>query len=193
MELDKLELSQNTSPMASDAPASNITGTPETPAPPSLLKANGPFDALPRPEKTPAPFVLLDSIHEYGPERLTAVRRFNRAPIWQGLESMAQAAALHQRILTNFTRHAFLLSYDTCYFPKNPVFDGQARITARLSGQSRDAAEYETTLTFSDLPLLQARLHIGLTPYGPRFRADVLTTRYKELFTCLLNKNNTSC
>lgn len=149
------------------------------------------MDALPGREKTPSPFVLLDAVRECMPTRLIAVRRFERAPLWQGLECLAQAAALHQRVLANFERHAFLLSYDECCFPEDTVLDGQARVTVELLGQSRDAAGYEAVLEFPD-NAFHARLHIGLTSYDARFQADTLTARYKELFTCLLHKSNVS-
>lgn len=148
----------------------------------------GIVDALPEREKTPSPFVLLDAVCECAPTRLIAVKHFERAPLWQGLECVAQAAALHQRVLANFERHAFLLSYDECCFPEKPVLDGQARVTVELSGQSRDAAGYEAVLEFPD-NAFHARLHIGLTSYDAHFQADILTARYKELFSCLLHKS----
>ena len=149
------------------------------------------FPGLPTREETPSPFVRLDKVDECAPTHLAAQRRFTRAPLWQGLECMAQAAALHQRALADFERHAFLLSYDDCLFPEESVLDGPALVTVTLSGGSRDAAEYEAVLEFPDRAL-RARLHIGLAPYGAHFRADLLSARYKELFACLLNKKTGS-
>ena len=71
-------------------------------------------DALPG--DAPRPFVLLDGVSAAEPDHLTAWRRFGSAPMWQGLEAAAQAAALHQRFLAGFSCHAFLLSVDECRF-----------------------------------------------------------------------------
>ena len=100
-------------------------------------------DALP--EDVPLPFVLLDAVEEAGPERLVALRRFAASPVWQGLEAAAQAAALHQRFLAGFARHAFLLSVDACRFPEGAL-DGPYRIRASLLGQSSRAASYRVEL-----------------------------------------------
>ena len=100
-------------------------------------------DALP--EDVPLPFVLLDAVEEAGPERLVALRRFAASPVWQALEAAAQAAALHQRFLAGFARHAFLLSVDACRFPADAP-DGPYRIRASLLGQSSRAASYRVEL-----------------------------------------------
>ena len=82
---------------------------PHAPCSPTIsLHTPGVTDALIEQAAIPSPFTLLDAILEYEPARLAAARRFKRAPLWHGLESMAQAAAMHQRALTDFTRHAFL-------------------------------------------------------------------------------------
>ena len=65
---------------------------------------------LPDPEDLPPRFVLLDRILELGEEDTRAVRRFAEAPLWQGVEALAQLAALHQRWRRNFGQQAFLLS-----------------------------------------------------------------------------------
>ncbi len=65
---------------------------------------------LPDPEELPPRFVLLDRILKMGEEDIRAVRRFAEAPLWQGVEALAQLAALHQRWRRNFGQQAFLLS-----------------------------------------------------------------------------------
>ena len=155
------------------------------------LHTPGVTDALIEQAAVPSPFTLLDAILEYEPARLAAARRFKRAPLWHGLESMAQAAAMHQRALTDFTRHAFLLSYDICRFTENRPLHGLARIAVALCGQSRNAARYDALLTL-EAHALCACLHIGLMPYDARFQEEILRLRYKEAFTCLLNARSTS-
>ena len=135
------------------------------------------------PALTPQPFVLLDAVTAWDADHLVALRRFKDASAWEGLESMAQAAALHQRRLHDFGRHAFLLSFDECPIPESPL-DGEGQITVVLNGHTRDAAAYEATLACGTL-CLRAFLSIGLADFGGRFQADTLRTRYRELFQCL--------
>ena len=73
------------------------------------------------PGDAPRPFVLLDAVSAAEPDHLTAWRRFGSAPMWQGLEAAAQAAALHQRFLAGFSCHVFLLSVDECRFPTDAL------------------------------------------------------------------------
>lgn len=96
-------------------------------------------DALP--ENVPRPFVLLDAVGAAEPDHLIAWRRFESAPMWQGLEAAAQAAALHQRFLAGFSCHAFLLSVDECRFPTDAL-NGLTAFRAVLLGQSLRAATY---------------------------------------------------
>lgn len=62
------------------------------------------------PEHVPTPFVLLDHVRMHTPQCWAATRAFQLAPLWQGVEAMAQLAALHLRYQVQFQRHAFLLS-----------------------------------------------------------------------------------
>ena len=120
-------------------------------------------DALPG--DAPRPFVLLDGVSAAEPDHLTAWRRFGSAPMWQGLEAAAQAAALHQRFLAGFSCHAFLLSVDECRFPTDAL-DGLMVFRAVLLGRS-------------------VSLGIGLAPYDDTFRRDMLEPRYRRLFQWL--------
>lgn len=162
------------------------------------------------PGNVPQPFVLLDAVSAAGPDRLTALRRFDSSPAWQGLEAAAQAAALHQRFLAGFSCHAFLLSVDECRFPGDAL-DGLLEIHAVLLGQSLRAATYrvdvyrlgfrslwemgnaakadevfsETEREEGDVPTWSVSLGIGLAPYDDTFRRDMLEPRYRRLFQWL--------
>lgn len=80
-----------------------------TPAPSPATTA--PHTGLP--EHVPTPFVLLDHVHMHTSQCWTATRAFQLTPLWQGVEAMAQLAALHLRHQVQFQRHAFLLSLAT--------------------------------------------------------------------------------
>lgn len=137
------------------------------------------------PSDIPQPFILLDAVTEWSPARLIGVRRFANAPAWQGLECMAQAAALHQRVLAGFSRHAFLLGCEECLFEGDSPLAGLARVTVTLTGQASGSALYAAELAPERGPALRARLAIGLAPYGERFDAATLTQAYKERFAWL--------
>ena len=162
------------------------------------------------PGNVPQPFVLLDAVSAAGPDRLTALRRFDSAPVWQGLEAAAQAAALHQRFLAGFSCHAFLLSVDACCFPGS-VLDGVLELRAVLLGRSLRAAAYqvdiypmcpssllegsavksgeglsETGRKEEAAPAWSVSLGIGLAPYDETFKRDLLEPRYRRLIQCLM-------
>ena len=75
-------------------------------------------DALP--ENVPRPFVLLDAVGAAEPDHLIAWRRFESAPMWQGLEAAAQAAALHQRFLAGFRAMPFCCRWMNADSPQMP-------------------------------------------------------------------------
>lgn len=141
------------------------------------------------PAETPRPFVLLDSLDRFDSQTLEATRRFRGAPLWQGLEALAQAAALHQRLSCDFSRHAFLLGVEECLFGAagDEPLDGAATLRVALSGAARSAASYAAALLLDGRPRLQASLSIGLVDYDTRFDAAALSRRYRELFQCLTN------
>lgn len=149
------------------------------------------------PADVPRPFVLLDAVSSADAEGLTAWRRFDAAPFWQGMEAAAQAAALHQRFLSGFSRHAFLLSVDECPLPEGPLC-GRVEIRVALLGGSLSAAAYRVDLMppgpafpggggAGAVPsaALTLFLSIGLTPYDATFKRDALESRYRRLFQWL--------
>ena len=167
------------------------------------------------PKETPGRFLLLDRLDSCGETGATARRAFTAAPPWQGLEAMAQLAALHARWTADFKLHAFLLTVEECTWPDHvPAADmrpdmrpgmprltpggtlhGTLRIGACLLAESDRAATYATSITplpaFSDAalapapPCLAATLTIGRTAYDTRFNGDTLTARYRETFAWL--------
>lgn len=147
------------------------------------------------PENTPARFLLLDRVDHCDGAGATARRAFTNAPAWQGLEAMAQLAALHARWSCGFARHAFLLTVDECIWPSAGALHGAQYIRADLLAESDRAATYATSIT--PLPAapgadttatpahMSATLTIGRTDYDTRFNGDVLAARYQETFAWL--------
>ncbi|MGJ3524342.1 hypothetical protein ACR4XJ_15095 [Nitratidesulfovibrio sp. D1] len=147
------------------------------------------------PGKTPARFLLLDRVDRCDATQATACRAFASAPPWQGLEAMAQLAALHARRASGFVLHAFLLTVQECNWPFADALHGTLRIRAKLLAESDRAATYATAITpipqASDAdaapvpPCMAATLIIGRTAYDTRFNGDVLAARYREIFAWL--------
>ena len=142
--------------------------------------APGSFAGIPR------PFCLLDAVLFWDRDRLWAERRFEGAPVWQAAEAAAQACALHQRVLSDFGRHAFLLSVQR--FPLKPDrLEGLFAIHAKVLGQSGMSASYGVRLACGPA-VLEGRLAIGLAPYGERFQETRLVPHFKERWQCLSKK-----
>ena len=137
------------------------------------------------PGSIPDPFCLLDAVRAWDREEIEAERSFRASPAWQALEAAAQACALHQRALADFTRHAFLLSIQR--FPLEPArLEGRYAIAGRVLGQSGQSALYRVRLApLSADPsalqcCLEGQIAIGLASYGERFRQDRLEARFRE-------------
>jgi len=167
------------------------------------------------PKETPARFLLLDRVDSCDETGATALRAFTAAPPWQGLEAMAQLAALHARWTADFALHAFLLTVEECTWPNRPpaadvphgmpndtsdhtpggTLHGILHIGACLLAQSDRAATYATAITplpplsggtsTSASPRMTATLTIGRAAYDTRFNGDTLTARYRETFAWL--------
>ncbi|MDM8216704.1 hypothetical protein QUW15_11180 [Desulfovibrio piger] len=131
--------------------------------------------------EAPVPFALLDGIAHVTGTDLVGWRHFSEQPFWLALEAAAQAAALHQRWLTDFDAHAFLLSLGTCRWSEQPL-TGRMELRARLLGQTAGAAAYDVQLSLPDTLALSLPVHVGLRPYDDTFRRDKLQERYRALF-----------
>lgn len=167
------------------------------------------------PKEPPARFLLLDRVDSCDETGATALRAFIAAPAWQGLEAMAQLAALHARWTADFALHAFLLTVEECTWPNRPpaadvphgmpndtsdhtpggTLHGILHIGACLLAQSDRAATYATAITplpsssgadsAPAPPCMAATLTIGRTAYDTRFNGETLTARYREIFAWL--------
>lgn len=140
--------------------------------------SHAPVDVV---REAPAPFVLLDGVAQVTEKELVGWRNFSEQPFWLALEAAAQAAALHQRWLTDFGAHAFLLSLGACRWPSHTL-TSRMELRARLLGQTAGAAAYDVQLSLPDSPALSLPVHVGLMPYDDTFRRDKLQERYRALF-----------
>jgi hypothetical protein len=133
-------------------------------------------------------FQLITGITLVARHRIQAVAALEQAPVYAGLEVMAQLAALHVRHSMAFERHAFLLKIERCDLPAGDTLDGALYLTADGVGQSSRTFAYRVATEESKGPPLQADLLIGTRTYDRQFKRDLLKTRYRELFDTLIRR-----
>lgn len=145
---------------------------------------------LPDPRTVPPGFVFLDRLDVLEKEHGSALRRFIDAPLWEGVEALAQLASLHQRWSRDFAREAFLLSVQSLEATVSldeAVLIGECRLDAVLLVRTEGAAQYTTLLreAAGGDPMLRMVLHIGVRAFQDAARATLLRRRYREIFQCL--------
>jgi hypothetical protein len=136
-------------------------------------------------------FVLVDEIIDFGTETIKGTKHFSDAPIYLGIESLAQLGALHIRFLTGFERHAFLLKINHFTMPEKPVLNHRYFLEGRRIHRSGRAFSY----------LLQARKGSSIRFYGEflfatvgydrSFNKEILQNHYKKVFLCLQSGSKT--
>ena len=89
----------------------------------------------------PSSFLLLTHIAAWDAKSITAEANLTDAPAWLLFEACAQASAMHQRLVTDFRDHAFLLSAGSVPLD-TPAVSGTCHIACRLEGCSDRAAIY---------------------------------------------------
>lgn len=131
-------------------------------------------------------FRLVRRICGISPQHIRGEAQFVQAPVYAGLEAMAQLAALHVRHRLSFERHAFLLKVRQCKLPETAALKGRFLLSCYLRGKSTDAFIYDTAARGADQVLLQGSLLIGTQAYDGRFRRDRLKVHYQETFADLM-------
>lgn len=128
-----------------------------------------------------AHFRLIARITQISSKGIRAEANFDQAPVYAGLEAMAQLAALHVRQLIQFERHAFLLKIHHCRMPAVNVLAGRAGIEAGLRSQSSDAFIYDVVVRGLHGADFNSALLIGTRDYDDRFQKDILKAHYQAL------------
>lgn len=134
-----------------------------------------------------AGFCLVQRISEVSDRRIRGETTFNKAPLYAGLEAMAQLGALDVRRRIDFGGHAFLLKIIRCRWPSARDLDGCFALQAIPGSQSLRAFVYRTrALGPGDLEL-EAELMFGTVDYDHQFQEEHLQSHYRKLFACLQN------
>ncbi len=139
-------------------------------------------------------FVLLDEICEAGPEAMTARKRFDNAPLYLGIEALAQLGAFHVRTLVDFEKHAFLLAVRRCSLPAVHWLSGAFRLDARLTSRSSSAFSYDLFAAGENGAEMEGEFLFALCEYDSAgLDGNILRAHYKRVFSCLRNGSKTNC
>lgn len=118
---------------------------------------------------------------------MTGQASFDRAPVYAGLEAMAQLAALDVRQKLDFSAHAFLLGIRWCRLPAVRQLDGSFAIGVTPLSHSGQAFAYGTRARGPAGLTLEADLLIGTMAYDGHFQEQQLQSYYRKRWSCLLN------
>jgi len=132
-------------------------------------------------------FRLIQGISHVSEGEIVGRTRLDKAPLYTGLEAMAQLAALDVRRRIDFSAHAFLLKVARCRWPGAETLDGLFRLEARAGSRSLRAFIYRTRAVGPAGLDIEAEMMFGIVDYGKDFQEQHLRHHYRELFTCLCN------
>lgn len=131
-------------------------------------------------------FVLLDEISHAGPDSIKGSRRFESAPLYLGIESLAQLGAYHVRFLCGFRKHAFLLGVKRCELPSQTELTGSWTLAGKLVSRSSSAFSYELIGTGPGQARFRGEFLFATAEYNSDvLREDILKVHYEKVFSCL--------
>ena len=136
-------------------------------------------------------FILLDAITSVDPTEIRAIRTFENAHAYLGIETLAQAGAFHLRWLTGFERHIFLLKVGACNIPSDPL-NGEMRIAGKLLSRSDSAFRCMLRGECGDAAVIQGDFFFGAADYDTRFNKELIRSHYEKTMACLLKDTNQS-
>jgi hypothetical protein len=132
-------------------------------------------------------FVLIDKITETEERHIIGAKNFVAAPVYLGVESLAQLGAYHVRFLTRFERHAFLLKITCCKISAEESIDGQYLLYGTLANRSDAAFAYKVEAKKGDETHIEGDFLYGTVDYSTFFKKEILQNHYREVFSCLKN------
>jgi hypothetical protein len=128
---------------------------------------------------------MLDRVLEVGVSNITGSRIFSNAPIYLGLESLAQLGAYHVRYLTGFTRHVFLIKIANCCLPPEKVLEGEYVLSGDLISQSDASFCYRLEAEKEGKILMEGEFIFSSIDYDHNFKKETLYRHYAGVFSCL--------
>ncbi|NTW17379.1 MAG: hypothetical protein HGA41_07985 [Syntrophaceae bacterium] len=130
-------------------------------------------------------FVMLDSIREVSESHIVGTRSLSGAPVYLGLESLAQLGAYHIRSITAFSRHVFLIKIIRCRLPQGNIEDGEYVLTGDLLGQSTSSFHCRLKAERERIIVMEGEFLYAAVEYDHNFQSDRLRHHYAKVFSCL--------
>lgn len=131
-------------------------------------------------------FQLIERLYDVQTATIGGISHFASAPLYLGLEAMAQLAALHVRHLMLYGQHAFLLKVSDCHFSDLDQLEGRYQFQADLLSKSSRAFRYCVDARGPGPVNFCAELIVGTRAYDDRFKAAHLRVHYQNRFKKLL-------
>jgi hypothetical protein len=138
-------------------------------------------------------FLLVDGIAEVDRGTIRGYKHFDHAPLFLGIESLAQLGALHVRFTIAFARHAFLLGIKRCTMGSGEPLSGCYRLLGTLTGSSTSAFSYLLEASNEAGGKIEGEFLFATVKYDCAFRQDVLESHYRKVFSCLRNASKNDC
>jgi hypothetical protein len=135
-------------------------------------------------------FVLIDRILESGPSHIVGRSAFHNAPLYRGLESLAQTGAYHVRFLTGFAKHAFLLKIGRCFLPPGRL-EGEYLLRGDMTGRGESSFSYHLRMEQGDLTAMEGTFFFAAADYGPHLKRELLERHYRKVYACLQDDSKT--
>ncbi len=132
-------------------------------------------------------FILVDKIIQAEEKEISGTKIFNDAPLYLGLESLAQLGAFHVRYLSGFERHAFLMKIDRYLMSEKQGLNGEYALSGRLVSRSASAFSYALQAKKGNDVSLEGGFLFATVDYDKNFKKEILEEHYKNVFLCLQN------
>ncbi|PKN60970.1 MAG: hypothetical protein CVU53_00320 [Deltaproteobacteria bacterium HGW-Deltaproteobacteria-11] len=136
-------------------------------------------------------FLMLDAITESGIDHIAARKTFTGAPLYFGIEGLAQLGAYHVRSRIGFARHAFLMKINDCRMTGRAILDGSALLHGARTGSSDAAYAYRLRLDIPGGVQMAGEFLFAVKPYASPAQEEQMRSYYQETYQCLVNATET--
>ena len=138
--------------------------------------------------------VLIDAVTDADSAAIAGRKLFRHAPLYHGIESLAQLGAYHVRFITDFEKHAFLLGVKHCALPSRKELHSTFRIFGNLLGKGSSSYSYRLRAVGDDATEIAGEFLFAAVDYDETdFKRDILREHYRKVFSCLKNSSKTDC
>ena len=133
-------------------------------------------------------YVLIDRVTETNECEIQGSVTHQNAPLYTGLESLAQLASMHVKWLHDFNKHTALLKINGIDFKDINQLNGNFSITGKLTARSGRAFTYSLQSAVNGDIKIEGSMIITLIDYDDKFKKEILEENYKKLFLCLTKR-----